>query len=174
MDPGADSAWLVINGQADIGGVSCAQHDYQQRRAGGEPCVALASPHGARLMLRESRPDLPGPHRAGEVQTTRVGQFGWETLADGISRCRLAPPQAAARAAWLIRMTPGAAAPAHRHGHAEECMLLDGEMYLDDVLLFGGDFQLAHAGSVHHEASSEQGVLLVVHGDPDLDLIDRD
>lgn len=174
IDPGADSAWLVIDGEADIGGVPCVQHDYQQRRAGGDQGVALSSLHGARLMLREARPDLQGLASAGAVQTTRAGQMGWALLADGISRCLLAPPQAAAGAAYLIRMAPGAAVPAHRHGHAEECMLLEGEMYLDDVLLFGGDFQLARAGGEHHEASSEQGVLLVVHGDLDLDLIDGD
>ena len=49
-------------------------------------------------------------------------------------------------------------------------MLLAGEMYLDDLLLFGGDFQLAQAGGLHHEASSEHGVLLAVHGDLDLDV----
>lgn len=170
IDPGADSAWLVIDGQADIGGVTCAQHDYQQRRAGGDPRVELGSTQGARLMWREARPGPQSLCSAGAVQTTRAGQMGWEPLADGISRCLLAPPQTATRAAYLVRLAPGAAAPAHRHGLAEECMLLEGEMFLDDLLLFGGDFQLARAGGEHHEASSEHGVLLVVHGDLDLDL----
>ena len=45
---------------------------------------------------------------------------------------------------------------------------------LSDVLLFGGDFQLARAGGLHHEASSAHGVLLVVHGDLDLDVVSPD
>ena len=168
----ADSAWLVIDGRVDIGGVPCGALDYQQRRA-GEGTVALTTGPGARLMLRESQPDPLDPldpGREGAVLTTRAGQMGWVALAQGISRCLLAPPQGAA-AAYLVRMAAGAAAPAHRHGRAEECLLLEGEMYLDDILLFGGDFQLARAGGVHHEASSDLGVLLVVHGDIDLDVI---
>ena len=169
IDGHADSAWLMIDGQADIGGVPCGAHDYQQRRA-GEGHVALATERGARVMLREARPGPPLLGRAGAVLTTRAGQMGWEALAQGVSRCLLAPPQGAA-AAYLVRMAAGAAAPAHRHGRAEECLLLEGEMYLDDILLFGGDFQLARAGGVHHEASSDLGLLLVVHGDLDLDVI---
>ena len=190
IDAGADSAWLVIDGAAQIGGVRCAALDYQQRSA-GDSRVTVSSADGARLMLREARPyppDLDGvcavlassaspatptSLTALTIRTTRADQMAWEPLADGISRRLLAPPRGAA-AAYLVRMAPGAAAPAHRHGRAEECMLLAGEMYLDDLLLFGGDFQLAQAGGLHHEASSEQGVLLAVHGYLDLNVIGTD
>ena len=190
VDAGADRAWLVIDGDAQIGGVRCAALDYQQRSA-GDSRVTLSSADGARLMLREARPYLLDPGGVSDVDatratsaspttrtttlttlttlTTRADQMAWEPLADRISRRLLAPPRGAA--AYLVRMAPGAAAPAHRHGHAEECMLLAGEMYLDDLLLLGGDFQLAQAGGLHHEASSEQGVLLAVHADLDLDVI---
>ena len=172
VDATADSAWLVIDGEAQIGGVRCAALDYQQRSA-GDSRVGLSSAHGARLMLREARPGAPRPDGASAVHTTPASQMVWQPLGDGISRRLLAPPQGAA-AAYLVRMAAGAAAPAHRHGHAEECLLLSGEMYLDDVLLFGGDFQLARAGGLHHEASSAHGVLLVVHGDLDLDVVSPD
>lgn len=170
IDANADSAWLVLDGQADIGAAHCAKYDYQQRLA-GEISVTLATAHGARVMLRESRPGPRGPSHAGSVHTTRAGQVAWQELADGVSRRVLAPLQDSA-AAYLVRMTAGAAAPAHRHAHTEECLVLEGEMFLDDILLFGGDFQLAHAGGQHNEASSERGVLLLVHGDLDLDVID--
>ncbi len=190
IDAGADSAWLVMDGAAQIGGVPCAALDYQQRHA-GDSRVMLSSVGGARLMLREARPYPLDPGGAGAVdasratsassttcttrttRTTRADQMAWAPLADGISRRLLAPPRGAA-AAYLVRMAPGAAVPAHRHGLAEECMLLSGEMYLDDLLLLGGDFQLARAGGLHHEASSEHGVLLAVHGDLDLDVISTD
>ena len=184
IDAGADSAWLVMDGAAQIGGVPCATLDYQQRHA-GDSRVMLSSAGGARLMLREARPYPLDPGGASAVdasratsasttiRTTRADQMAWEPLADGISRRLLALPRGAA-AAYLVRMAPGAAVPAHRHGLAEECMLLSGEMYLDDLLLLGGDFQLAPAGGLHHEASSEHGVLLAVHGDLDLDVISTD
>ncbi len=166
----ADSAWLVLDGQADIGAAHCAKYDYQQRLA-GESSVTLATTHGARVMLRESSPEAHHPARADSVHTTRTGQMAWEELADGVSRRVLAVPQGSV-AAYLVRIAAGAAAPAHRHARAEECLVLEGDMFLDDILLFGGDFQLAHAGGQHNEASSERGVLLLVHGDLHLDVID--
>ena len=166
----ADSAWLVLKGQAHIDGEPCATYDYQQRCA-GEDRVELTTQDSARLMVREARPSPREPGRPATVRTTRAGQMGWQTLADGVSRRLLAPPQLGA-AAYLVRMEAGAAAPAHRHGHAEECLLLEGEMYLDDNLLFSGDFQLAHAGGEHCGASSDQGVLLLAHGDLNLDVIE--
>lgn len=169
VDANADSAWLLLDGQADIGAVHCAKHDYQQRSA-GESSVTLATQSGARVLLRESRPVPLGADIAGGVHTTRAEQMVWEVLADGVSRRLLAAPQGSA-AAYFVRLAPGAAAPAHRHGYAEECLVLEGEMYLDDILLLGGDFQLAPAGGRHHEASSERGVLLLVHGDLDLDVV---
>ena len=86
----------MIDGDADIGGVHCGRHDYQQRSAGGECQIGLGSTHGARLMLREARPARQAPGIAAAVQTSRAGMMGWELLAEGISRCLLAPPQAAA------------------------------------------------------------------------------
>jgi quercetin dioxygenase-like cupin family protein len=172
IDADADSAWLVLDGQIDIGGVFCGKYDYQERRA-GESSVKLVTTHGARIMLRESAPSPRYVGGVGAVNTTRAGQMEWEELADGVSRRLLAPPQGSA-AAYFVQLAAGAAAPAHRHGHAEECLVLEGEMYLDDILLFRGDFQLAHAGGQHHEASSESGVLLLVHGDLDLDVIDTE
>ena len=104
VDPGADSAWLVIDGRVDIGGVPCGALGYQQRRA-GEGTVALTTGPGARLMLRESQPDALGPldlGSAGAVRTTRAGLMGWEALAEGISRRLLAPPSGAS-GAYLVR-----------------------------------------------------------------------
>ena len=170
IDTDADSAWLVLDGEIDIGDVTCGKYDYQERLA-GEPSVALATRHGARVMLRESIPRPRSPNSANAVNTTRAGQTAWEVLADGVSRRLLAPPRGSA-AAYFVQLAAGASAPAHRHGHAEECLVLEGEMYLDDILLFGGDFQLAHAGGQHTEASSDSGVLLLVHGDLDLDVMD--
>ncbi|MEP6969950.1 MAG: cupin domain-containing protein [Betaproteobacteria bacterium] len=172
VNAAADSAWLVLAGQINIGDVLCAKYDYQERRA-GENSVTLATQHGARVMLRESIPDPRRPGSTGPVRTTRAGQMAWEALADGVNRRLLAPPKGSA-AAYFVQLAAGAAAPAHRHGLAEECLVLEGEMYLDDTLLFGGDFQLAPAGGQHNEASSERGVLLLVHGDLELDVIDTE
>ena len=79
----ADSAWLVIDGQVDIGGVPCAALDYQQRRAGAST-VVLATEPGARLMLRESqslrvfraRPSSAFERRPVQAQSAAIAGYG--------------------------------------------------------------------------------------------------
>jgi len=43
-------------------------------------------------------------------------------------------------------------------------MMLAGEVFLGDILLRAGEFQLAPAGSLHGEAYTDVGALLFVRG----------
>ncbi len=62
---------------------------------------------------------------------------------------------------WLLRLQPGGRLTEHDHTDgAEECMVLEGQLRLNGVDLFAGDYQIALPGSVHHEVSSEQGSLV--------------
>ena len=56
----------------------------------------------------------------------------------------------------------------HDHGHDEECLMLQGELFLDDVLLQEGDYQLAPAGTSHRITETDTGVVIYAHGDLDL------
>ena len=69
----------------------------------------------------------------------------------------------------LYRAAPGAVVPQHRHGRDEECLMLEGEVFLDDLLLRCGDYQLAPAGTGHAGVSTATGGLLYAHGDLELD-----
>jgi hypothetical protein len=46
--------------------------------------------------------------------------------------------------------------------------MVEGELFLDDVLLQAGDYQLAPAGTGHHMTETDTGVVLYAHGDLDL------
>ena len=74
--------------------------------------------------------------------------------------------QLAAGADWDARL-------AARHGHRrdEECLMLEGELFLDDLLLRRGDYQIAPAGTEHGAVLAETGVLLFAHGDVALDVL---
>jgi anti-sigma factor ChrR (cupin superfamily) len=62
---------------------------------------------------------------------------------------------------WLLKLLPGGGLPQHDHADgAEECMVLEGQLRLNGVDFFAGDYQIAHPGSIHHEVSSEQGSLV--------------
>lgn len=52
----------------------------------------------------------------------------------------------------------------HPHPFDEEIMVLSGEVFLGDILVQQGDYQIASAGSEHLEMSSDTGCLLFVRG----------
>jgi quercetin dioxygenase-like cupin family protein len=66
------------------------------------------------------------------------------------------------RSSHIYRLEPGAMIPAHAHQQDEECMMLQGEVFLGDMLLRAGEYQLAPAGSQHGVVSTDVGGTLFV------------
>ncbi|GAB3765704.1 hypothetical protein GCM10028796_23510 [Ramlibacter monticola] len=71
----------------------------------------------------------------------------------------------------LYYARPGASVPMHTHGHDEECLMVQGELFLDDMLLQEGDYQLAPAGTGHRITETDTGVVIYAHGDLDLKFV---
>ena len=63
-----------------------------------------------------------------------------------------------------MRFAPGASVPDHGHALDEDCLVLQGEMFLGDILLRTGDYQLAPSGGSHFGETSDVGVLFFFHG----------
>jgi anti-sigma factor ChrR (cupin superfamily) len=62
---------------------------------------------------------------------------------------------------WMVRMPPGSHLPAHRHDDGvEECLVLDGEVIVNDIRYVAGDYVLAPRSSVHYAVRSEAGALI--------------
>lgn len=154
--------WLVLSGSVQCDGETLSLRDYHLRPA-GHPLPAFASAGGALLFLRES----PLPAQPGDVpQTVRDADAGWPDYAPGIQRRVLW--QHAGQAALLYYAQPGAGVPDHVHGHDEECLMVQGELFLDDLLLQAGDYQLAPAGTGHRVTQTDTGVVIYAHGDAEL------
>ena len=103
--------------------------------------------------------------------TARDNELPWLAHAPGIERRVLW--QRGSESALLYRVQPGIAVPHHGHGHDEECLLLEGDVFVDDVLLRRGEYQLAPAGTYHEGVSSDTGGILYAHGDIDLAVTPR-
>jgi quercetin dioxygenase-like cupin family protein len=166
LESGMRCEWLVMQGDATIGGSALSAHDYHVSTAGTQP-IELGSAGGARLYLREA-PAAPGLGGQSVQHTVRAAVAAWHDHAPGIQRRVLW--QHGGEAALLYRVQPGAAVPGHVHGHDEECLLIDGEVFIDDILLRVGEYQLAPAGTGHEGVSSDTGGLIYAHGDIELDL----
>jgi quercetin dioxygenase-like cupin family protein len=164
-DANCHREWLVLRGEARIGDEALSLRDYHGVPAGCAS-AAVSSEQGAWLFLRES--DIAAS--SGDAPfTVRDAEAGWPDYAPGIRRRVLW--QRDGQAALLYHTQPGASVPSHSHGHDEECLMVQGELFLDDVLLQEGDYQLAPAGTGHRITETDTGVVLYAHGDLDLKFV---
>jgi quercetin dioxygenase-like cupin family protein len=155
--------WLVLRGEVSLDAQVLGLRDHHVAPRGWPSRRLQAGDEGATLFLRESMDDA----RTGEAaHTTLDAQAGWPDYAPGIQRRVMW--QRDGQAAMLYHTQPGASIPLHGHGHDEECFMVQGELYLDDVLLMQGDYQLAPAGSAHQTTQTDTGVVLYAHGDATL------
>lgn len=162
MRAGADAEWLVVQGQAQVGGHALEACDYLVHRAG--EALGLASAQGALVFVRESpaSPDTMTHPVLGSVA-------GWPEYGPGIRRRVLW--QQGTQAALLYKVEAGASVPDHVHGHDEECLMVAGELFLDDVLMQAGDYQVAAVGTHHVQTVAETDGILYGHGDLDLQFV---
>ncbi|MFG6433333.1 cupin domain-containing protein [Roseateles sp. LYH14W] len=158
LPAGGSREFLVLRGSAEVDGEALSLRDFLLLPAGSAP--QLGSADGAHLFVREM--DGPGAERT----LVRDREAGWPEFAPGIARRVLWT--AGGEAALLYRADPGASVPGHGHGHDEECLMVQGELFLDDVLLQQGDYQLAPAGTGHRITETDTGVIIYAHGDLDL------
>jgi quercetin dioxygenase-like cupin family protein len=63
---------------------------------------------------------------------------------------------------YMVRLEPGAWAPAHEHPAAEECLVLEGTLWQGDVFLKAGDFHVARPGMRHGELRTDTGALIFI------------
>jgi len=156
---GCSSEWLVVRGSCTLDGLPLGELDHHGRAAtAGEPL--LTSEQGATIYLRN------GGNDATPTGTARARDAVWQEYAPGIRRRVLW--QADGTVAYLARAVHGALVPSHGHHRDEECLMLDGDLFLGDILVRGGDFQLAPAGLVHDVVQAGSDCTVYIRGDADL------
>ena len=156
---------LVLAGSVEVDGQRLSLRDYRLLPAGA-PAPALHAPAGALLFVREAQTDEGNGCAALTVLDAKAG---WPDFAPGIQRRVLSQHQGQASMLYLAQ--PGAQVPRHTHGHDEECLMVQGELFLDDLLLQPGDYQLAPAGTGHFITETDTGVVIYAHGDLDLQFL---
>ncbi len=109
-------------------------------------------------------------HAASELPTTRHfvtihgDQGDWIALAPGVEVKLLHKDARSDSQSYLLRLAPHAELPAHRHAQDEECMVLEGEVTLGDVVAKAGAYHLAPKGLAHGVIRSDTGALLFLRG----------
>lgn len=98
----------------------------------------------------------------GMVYVPGAGSDWEETGFEGIVARRLFVDPTGGNVTMLVRMAAGTSYPGHRHGGAEECFVLEGDLHTGDVHMHAGDYQRAGEGSVHGDQWTEGGCLLLL------------
>lgn len=66
-------------------------------------------------------------------------------------------------ATWLGRVPPHCELPGHTHDDGpEECLVINGELWLNGVRMVSGDHQFAAQGTAHHSILSRTGCVVFV------------
>lgn len=142
------------------------RHAHGVRLAGDEPLTACgATSVYARLLHQapEQQPALEARWwRNGAPRWTDSSPRRWRAAGPGVQVLPLRGDGGVI--SMLVRFAPGGAVADHRHELDEDCLVLEGEMFLGDILLREGDYQLAPAGGGHFGECSERGVLFFFHG----------
>lgn len=163
---------IVLRGGLQMGELDLGVFDYHVSAVGSRH-QRIQSRQGALAYLRGTSlghapavmSELLGgllPLGDGKAQTVFFGDDGWQALKPGVFKKTLYSDGRIT--SCFYRLEPGATVPAHQHVDDEECMMLAGEIFLGDILLRAGEYQLAPAGTTHREAYTDVGALLFVRG----------
>jgi quercetin dioxygenase-like cupin family protein len=163
---------IVLQGGLQMDDLDMGPFDYHMSPAGSRHGL-IRSRQGALAYLRGTslghtasvvRELLGGllPSRGEPTHTVFSNEEGWEQLGPGVQKKELWSD--GTLTSGFCRFAPGARFPGHAHPVEEECMMLSGEVFLGDILLSAGDYQLAVAGSMHGEVFSEVGALFFFRG----------
>ena len=157
---GADEL-LVLSGQLHIDALDLGPNDYRLRGTDAGATQAL-SPGGALVYWRHSG---AGQTAFGSVRTSitvPASAEGWEPLRPGVVLKPLFG--VGERVSMLARLDKGGSVPTHVHTCAEECLMVQGDMFFGDLLLLEGEYQWAPAGTNHEMLHSDVGCVLFIHG----------
>jgi quercetin dioxygenase-like cupin family protein len=164
---------IVLCGDLQMGDLRLAQQDYHASPAGSRH-GGISSKHGALAYLRGTslgdtrevlRDVLGGLLPFGQDRTLTVyadSKNPWQEIMPGVWKKPLW--QEGPRESCFYRLEADTRCPEHLHHIEEECMMLEGDLFIDDLLLRAGDYQLAPAGSVHRDVYTDVGATLFVRG----------
>jgi len=118
-----------------------------------------ATPRGALRdrLLAQIPKDVPRMH----VVRTHEGKWRPAPF-PGVTVKTLFFDRETAMATNLIRMEPGAFYPPHRHSAIEQCLVLEGDVRLDDTVLGPGDYSRNDPFSDHDRIHTVNGCLLLI------------
>ena len=164
-----------------LGVADLAEMTAAERRVAGDPGFAARVARYDRLMFglegasagMAPPPDLwdriagaiDDLEKSPQTETVRASAMAWEPFAPGLDRKILFVDKAAAISGVLYRVAAGTEVANHSHGIIEECLVLEGDIEIDGIIVRAGDLHIAFPGSRHGPLRSRGGALVYIRGD---------
>ncbi len=139
-------------------------HAWEERLARLDQSIAPVEPPPGLWAKIEAALDKPSAGVDFGI-TLYENEGQWEVLLEGVQKKLLFRDPAAKTESYLLRVAPRTRFPGHHHEVSEECLVLEGEFMMGDLKLSAGDYHVAHPGSDHPEAWTENGLLVYIRGD---------
>ena len=97
--------------------------------------------------------------------TLRSPQGRWLPVVEGVSVKILRQDREARNMTYLLKMEPGSRLPAHDHAQDEECLVVEGELWMGDHVVRAGDWHIAKAGSHHVDFRTKTGCMVLIRAE---------
>ncbi|MBP2157462.1 MULTISPECIES: cupin domain-containing protein [Asticcacaulis] len=107
--------------------------------------------------------------KSPDTRTVRPEAMGWEPYAPLITRKIVHLDAVAGVHTAFYRLEPGAEVISHTHLLIEECLVVEGEIEADGVVVRAGEVHLAPPGS-RHILRSPKGATVYLRGDLEIQL----
>jgi quercetin dioxygenase-like cupin family protein len=123
-----------------------------------DPSASTGRARSIRRRLMDRVADTDATH------LTIAGDEGdWQPFVDGV-QIKVLREQAGVLS-YLLRLTPGARLPPHRHPLDEECIVIEGSLRVGTHAAFGpGSYHLAHGGALHPTIGTDTGATIFLRG----------
>ena len=103
--------------------------------------------------------------RQTSTTTIRSTDGEWLPLAPGVCIKLLRRDGTSGTMTAYVRMEPGSALESHDHTQAEECLVLEGEIFIGAHRVSTGDLHVAGAGTAHDIITSPRGALMLIRAE---------
>jgi len=94
--------------------------------------------------------------------TVQADAAQWQPFGPGVQLKVL--HEAGGLMSYLLKLAPGASLPAHRHPCDEECVVLEGELRIGELVVPAGGFHLARQHSLHDRITTVTGATIYLRG----------
>lgn len=139
--------------------------DPQLAGAVAEALSPAELPAELRARMRERVLQRLAAEPPARTLTQRSAQGQWLPVVTGVSVKILRQDPGTRNVTYLLRMQPGATLPAHEHSQDEECLVIEGELWMGDHVVRAGDWHVARAGSTHLDFRTKTGCTVLIRAE---------